>query len=109
MATGTRRRRSTMALVNWVVPIITPEIVSGATFDRASTPSIAATTPAPTSAVVGALMEALTVAPSISTASVFVPPTSTPILIPVSRASCRRILVAALPDRTGKHRAAAPD
>ena len=59
MATGTRRRRSTMALVNWVVPIITPVTVSGATAGlRASTPSMAATTPAPTSAVVGALMEA---------------------------------------------------
>ena len=66
MATGTSRLRSTIALVNWVVPIITPVMVSGATADCLSTPSMAATTPAPTSAVVGALMDAATVAPSIS-------------------------------------------
>ena len=92
MATGTRRRRSTIALVNWVVPIITPVMASGAIADWAMTPSIAATTPAPTSAVVGALMEAATVAPSISTASVLVPPTSTPILMPTPSESCGRIL-----------------
>jgi hypothetical protein len=52
---GISRRRSTKALVNWVVPIITLPIAAAATFCWCSKVPIAATTPLSTSAVVGVL------------------------------------------------------
>ena len=90
-AVGARSRRCTTALVKWVVPIMTTSIASGFRPDAASTDLSAATTPDITSGVVTALTPARTFAPSMTTASVLVPPTSTPILImPCSPASTFR-------------------
>ena len=80
-AVSSRRRRSTTAFVKWVVPIITAVTWSGGQAPLASTCSSAETMPELTFAVVGVLCVATTDAPSISTASVFVPPTSTPMRI----------------------------
>ena len=81
-AVGCNRLASTTALVKWVVPIITPEISDGLKARRGCRPFSAAAIPEVTSAVVGVLNSASTSRPSIRTASVLVPPTSTPTLIP---------------------------
>ena len=79
MPTRHRCRASTRAFVKCVVPIITAAIAAGGVFERFRTSSIAPTMPLPTSAVVGDLWLASTLRPRNNTASVFVPPTSTPI------------------------------
>ncbi len=78
-ATGVSRRRSTIALVKCVVPIITVAMESGETPASAKTAWRAAVIPEVTSGVVGVLCQARTFVPSIKTASVLVPPTSIPI------------------------------
>ena len=79
--TGSKPRRSTNALVKCVVPIITFSISAGATPDDARTSLIASTMPSLTFSVVGDLWAANTAVPPMTTASVLVPPTSTPILM----------------------------
>ena len=64
-----------------VVPIMTASTLPTPTPLEASTAPIASTTPCVTSAVVGVLCEATTRPSTTTTASVFVPPTSTPILV----------------------------
>ena len=81
LSTATRRRflRSRTALVAWVVPSMTWLIRCGSTRGVPSTASIAATIPEVMSAVPGTLDLAITrSAASMTTASVLVPPTSTP-------------------------------
>ena len=80
-AVGVRCLRSTTAFVKWVVPIITPSMVAVSMPESAMTLRRAVAIPSDTFAVVGVLVELTTVVPSINTASVFVPPTSIPILI----------------------------
>src|ERR671935_1866155 len=77
-ATWARSRRWTTALVNWVVPIITALIWSVATWVCASNWFRAATMPVVMSAELFILTHSTGRLPSISTASVFVPPTSIP-------------------------------
>src|SRR5437868_2770371 len=77
-ATWARSRRWTAALVNWVVPIITAPIWSVATWVCASNWFRAAAMPAVMSAELFILTHSTGRLPSISTASVFVPPTSIP-------------------------------
>ena len=79
-ATSESSRRSITALVNWVVPSITASMESSppACSDRIA--SSASIMPVSTSAVVSALVCAMTASPSSNTASVCVPPTSMPIL-----------------------------
>jgi len=96
--TSTSRRRSTNALVNWVVPIMTDSIAPGAIPACASTSPTAATIPPPTSAVVGDLPAPTTAAPRRITASVFVPPTSTPIRIVLVSSRRRLPGLARVPD-----------
>jgi hypothetical protein len=79
IATGSTCRRSTMALVKWVVPIMTEAIALVSVPDCLRTLLIAVVMPLVTSSVVGVFSFARTRRSSISTASVFVPPTSTPI------------------------------
>ncbi len=81
VATCARSRRCTTALVKCVVPIITTSTLSAVVLAAASTSRSALTTPVITSPLVAAFTPATTVLPSISTASVFVPPTSIPIRI----------------------------
>ena len=76
--TSSRRLRSTKALVKWVVPIITVSIADLSTALSASTWARAAVMPEPTSSVVVVLHNVNKVSPSITTASVLVPPTSIP-------------------------------
>ena len=78
-AVGSSRRRSTTALVKCVVPIITAAISSVAVPELSSTWRNAVVMPRVTSSVVGVLILAMTSVPAMSTASVFVPPTSIPI------------------------------
>ena len=76
---ATRARPSPVrtAFVKCVVPMTTRETPDAA--DRSpSTPERAAATPEVTSSVVGTLIRSSTSPPRISTASVWVPPTSTP-------------------------------
>ena len=83
-------RRCTTALVKCVVPIITTSTVSAAMPEVASTSESAAATPLITSGVVAAFTPATTTSPSISTASVLVPPTSMPMRITrAARSGCR--------------------
>src|SRR5690606_19248198 len=89
MAVGARWRRSMTALVKWVVPIITPEIMAGSTPPESRTVETAVTMPPVTSAVVGVLQVACTVVPCMRTASVLVPPTSIPMRIIVVGAPIR--------------------
>ena len=67
--------------MKWVVPIMTASTSSASRRLDASTAPIASTTPRVTSAVVRVLCEATTRLSTTTTASVFVPPTSTPILV----------------------------
>ena len=76
-AVGARRFRSSRALVRWVVPTITaPTRRPGGRWRTAS--RSASRIPEVTSAVVGRLAAPASAAPSMRTASVLVPPTSTP-------------------------------
>ena len=77
-ATGERCFRSTIAFVKCVVPIITDAISPVARPDWLRTLEIAVVMPLVTSSVVGVFSFAMTLRPSIKTASVLVPPTSTP-------------------------------
>ena len=79
--TGNNPLRSSTALVKCVVPIITASTSSTSRPLAASTAPMASTTPRVTSAVVGVLCAATTRPSTTTTASVFVPPTSTPILV----------------------------
>ena len=80
-AVASTSRRCTTALVKCVVPIITTPTDSGAMLPSRSSRRSASSTPPITSAVVVALTACSTSRPSIATASVLVPPTSTPIRI----------------------------
>src|SRR6185437_11112216 len=80
-AVWARSRRCTTALVKCVVPIITTSTAEGGSLDASSTLRSAATTPDMTSDEVAAFTPAMTFVPSMTTASVLVPPTSMPILI----------------------------
>ena len=75
--------------LNWVVPIMTQRMAVVAVADVVRTDRMAATMAPLMSEVVGVLHLATTQGPSIKTASVFVPPTSTPIriAIPLARDS----------------------
>jgi hypothetical protein len=73
-------------LVKWVVPIMTPAICEVAVPEVSRTWRRAVVMPLVTSSVVGVLILAMTVVPSMSTASVFVPPTSIPIRSTIHRA-----------------------
>ena len=75
---GASRRASTTAFVKCVVPIITACTRETAPAESSTSERIAAAIPAVTSGVVGVLASASTSRPSTRTASVFVPPTSTP-------------------------------
>src|SRR5215831_1521124 len=78
-ATRRRPRRSRIALVAWVVPSITWVIRSGVTEGEPRTAVIARSMPSLTSGVVGTFAFATRrSSPSSTTASVLVPPTSTP-------------------------------
>ena len=77
-AVGTRFLPSTTALVKWVVPIITSLTASGSRLPSSIRMLSDLTMPLVTSAVVGDLAALTTVDPDMVTASVFVPPTSTP-------------------------------
>ena len=79
-AVGDRLRRSSRALVKWVVPTITASTCAPRGF-WASSSVTAAIMPEVTSGVVGDLAAPASCAPSIRTASVLVPPTSTPMNI----------------------------
>ena len=79
--TGSRPLRSSTAFVKCVVPIMTASMSRAGAARGASTAPIALTIPPVTSAVVGVLCEATTSPSTTTTASVFVPPTSTPILV----------------------------
>lgn len=78
IAVGCKRRRSTTALVKWVVPIMMPVTAEGSAPLDLSRNWRAVVIPAVTSAVVGVLILATTCEPLIKTASVLVPPTSIP-------------------------------
>jgi hypothetical protein len=80
-AVGIRRFASTTAFVKWVVPIITPWTCGASTPLAEISERSAETIPLVTSGVVGVFTSASTRRSSISTASVFVPPTSIPIRI----------------------------
>ena len=85
-ATGLSPRRCTTALVKCVVPIITASILPGPATRPASRSRSACKMPPVTSSVVGVFTPATTRSSSTRTASVFVPPTSMPILLmPVAR------------------------
>ena len=84
-AVGASRRASTSALMKCVVPIMTAATSDGANGCSACSASSAVTMPDVTSGVVAALTAPSRRAPSISTASVLVPPTSIPILMLSSR------------------------
>ncbi len=79
MAVGVRCRRSMTALVKCVVPITRRPTSAGEIAADASTFRSASMRPPVTSEVVGTLTTASTLRWSMTTASVFVPPTSTPI------------------------------
>ena len=76
--TGFKRCRSITALVNWVVPSITAAIRSGAAPPCFKTVPAAATIASAIPTLVATLCQDSTWSPSISTASVLVPPTSIP-------------------------------
>ena len=76
-ATRARPDPVSTAFVKWVVPITTRE-TRPVSAPSPSTPRSAVNTPEVTSSVVRALISARTFPPRISTASVWVPPTSTP-------------------------------
>ena len=69
------------ALVKWVVPIITALISPGFTSHSEISAPIASEMPELTSPLVGRLTAPRTFLPESRTASVFVPPTSTPMRI----------------------------
>ena len=83
-ATFVRLRRSATALVKWVVPIITASSSPAEPPSAARSSPSAVTIPPVTSSVVAVLATAETRPLSINTASVFVPPTSIPILLMAS-------------------------
>jgi hypothetical protein len=88
-AVGASRSASTSALMKWVVPIITACTVDGSNRRCCCSPSKACTMPEVTSLLVERLTAASTVEPSISTASVLVPPTSIPMRTIVPSEECR--------------------
>jgi hypothetical protein len=83
--TGTSSRRWMKALVKWVVPIMTASIASGVIAHSEISAVIASAMPELTSLLVGRFTAPSTFLPDRRTASVFVPPTSTPIRIEALR------------------------